>query len=210
MFESKPAKDDVEDLVETMLRKTGCMELHYKVQNAGPFLTGVVLGVVLGYTVKRWGLGRQLASSVSHNMEEMRQSVRGEQHKLVLVVRMDLKMGKGKVAAQCCHAALSCYKKGLKMAPKSVSAWEAQGLKMAPKSVSGWEAQGQPKIVLKCDGGLDELEQLEKAARALGLPTKIIHDAGRTQVKSGSETVLGIGPGPASLIDKVTDYLKLL
>nr|CAD7459063.1 unnamed protein product [Timema tahoe] len=163
--------------------------------NAGPFLAGVVLGVALGYTMKRWGLGRHLASSIVHNMEETRQSLRGEQHKLVFVVRMDLKMGKGKVAAQCCHAALSCYKKGLKMAPKSVSAWEAQG---------------QPKIVLKCDGGLDELEQLEKTARALGLPTKIIHDAGRTQVKSGSETVLGIGPGPASLIDKVTDYLKLL
>nr|CAD7588889.1 unnamed protein product [Timema genevievae] len=137
--------------------------------NAGPFLAGVVLGVALGYTMKRWGLGRDLASSIVHNMEETRQSLRGEQHKLVFVVRMDLKMGKGKVAAQCCHAALSCYKKGLKMAPKSVSAWEAQGL-----------------------------------------PTKIIHDAGRTQVKSGSETVLGIGPGPASLIDKVTDYLKLL
>nr|CAD7439407.1 unnamed protein product [Timema bartmani] len=32
MFESKPAKDDVDDPVEIMLRKTGCMELHFKVQ----------------------------------------------------------------------------------------------------------------------------------------------------------------------------------
>ena len=33
-----------------------------------------------------------------------------EDTKLVLVVRQDLKMGKGKAAAQCCHATLAAYK----------------------------------------------------------------------------------------------------
>ena len=30
--------------------------------------------------------------------------------KQVMIVRTDLKMGKGKIAAQCCHAAIGAYK----------------------------------------------------------------------------------------------------
>ena len=31
--------------------------------------------------------------------------------KQVMVVRRDLKMGKGKIAAQCCHGSIGSYKK---------------------------------------------------------------------------------------------------
>lgn len=41
-----------------------------------------------------------------------------EEHKMVLVVRTDLGMGKGKVAAQCGHASLACYKRALKHMPR--------------------------------------------------------------------------------------------
>lgn len=41
-----------------------------------------------------------------------------EEHKLVLVVRSDLGMGKGKVAAQCGHATLACYKRAVQCMPK--------------------------------------------------------------------------------------------
>ncbi|VDP81744.1 unnamed protein product [Echinostoma caproni] len=100
--------------------------------------------------------------------------------KLVLVVRTDLNMGKGKVAAQVCsHATLCCYEYALEDCPAVLQAWERQG---------------QPKIVLKA-GSLEELESLSAKADSLGLVNAIIHDAGHTQVAEGTATVLGIGPG---------------
>ena len=55
----------------------------------------------------------------------------------------------------------------------------------------------------------DELLMLQAAAMSLSLTAKMIHDAGRTQIAAGSATVLGIGPGPKSVIDQVTGSLKL-
>ena len=51
---------------------------------------------------------------------------------------------------------------------------------------------------------------LQAQAMSLGLVAKIIHDAGRTQIASGSATVLGVGPGPKSVVDSVTGDLRLL
>ena len=113
--------------------------------------------------------------------------------KLILVVRNDLKMGKGKIAAQCSHAAVSSYQ---------------QAKKNSPDLLKEWEYNGQPKVVVKTNSE-EELMQLATHARALGLITSIIRDAGRTQIAAGSTTVLGVGPGPLELIDKVTGHLKL-
>ncbi len=54
--------------------------------------------------------------------------------------------------------------------------------------------------------------QAELAHQALssGLPAYIVHDAGRTQIAAGSQTVLAIGPGPKSHIDRITGGLSLL
>lgn len=46
---------------------------------------------------------------------------------MVLVVRTDLGMQKGKAAAQCAHAALACYKKALKSHPDALASWERTG-----------------------------------------------------------------------------------
>jgi len=54
------------------------------------------------------------------------------------------------------------------------------------------------------------LEMLQATAISLGLVAEVIADAGRTQIASGSHTVLGIGPAPKSVIDRVTGTLKLL
>ena len=52
--------------------------------------------------------------------------------------------------------------------------------------------------------------QLASNALQRGLPAYIVHDAGRTQIAAGSQTVLAIGPGPKSVVDTVTGHLSLL
>ncbi|KAH9890925.1 peptidyl-tRNA hydrolase II [Cubamyces lactineus] len=114
--------------------------------------------------------------------------------KMVLVVRTDLGMTTGKIAAQCGHATLACYKILQKTNP---------GL------LKHWERTGQAKIALKANSE-DELLELEAMAKSLNLAARSIVDAGRTQIAAGSRTVLGIGPAPVELVNKVTGKLRLL
>lgn len=72
-----------------------------------------------------------------------------------------------------------------------------------------WQSRGQAKIALQA-GSEDELLLLQAQAVSLGLCAEVIHDAGRTQIASGTATVLGIGPGPKSIVNQVTGHLKLL
>jgi len=113
--------------------------------------------------------------------------------KMALVVRTDLKMGKGKAAAQCAHAAVSCYKRAL---------YDAS------RELQEWERQGQSKVVLATSEE-QGLLTLARAAQQQGLVAVVIHDAGHTQLRSGTATVVGIGPGPHHLVNKVVGHLKL-
>ncbi|KAH9921966.1 peptidyl-tRNA hydrolase PTH2-domain-containing protein [Epithele typhae] len=112
--------------------------------------------------------------------------------KMVLIVRTDLGMSTGKIAAQ--HATLACYR-----------ALE----KSNPALLKHWERTGQAKIALKARSE-DELLELEAIAKSLNLAARSIVDAGRTEIAAGSRTVLGIGPGPVDLVNKVTGKLRLL
>lgn len=100
------------------------------------------------------------------------------------------------MAAQCGHATLACYKSFLHADPNHAV-------------LKQWESRGQAKVALKIDSE-DEMLMLQAQAVSLGLCARVIHDAGRTQIASGSATVLGIGPAPKSKIDQVTSHLKLL
>ena len=44
-----------------------------------------------------------------------------------LCVRSDLGMSKGKIAAQCAHAAIGAYRSAEKTQPASLQAWEMSG-----------------------------------------------------------------------------------
>ena len=113
---------------------------------------------------------------------------------MVLVVNMALQMGKGKIGAQCGHAAVGAYQVASKLAPNTLK-W--------------WERTGCAKIALKGEND-NTLLQIEETARSLGLITYLVEDAGRTQIPAVSRTVLAIGPAPAALFDGLTGHLKLL
>ena len=107
----------------------------------------------------------------------------------------------GKIAAQCSHATLACYK---------ALARDESKKPYNPNSVlRRWESLGQAKIAVQIKSE-EELLVLQAQALSLGVCAKIIHDAGRTQIASGTATVLGVGPGPRSMIDNITGGLKLL
>ncbi|KAH0476431.1 MAG: hypothetical protein KVP17_001334 [Porospora cf. gigantea B] len=51
----------------------------------------------------------------------------GQECKMVLVVNMDLKMGKGKIGAQCGHAALAAYRRAEKLGLAELDDWINEG-----------------------------------------------------------------------------------
>ena len=113
--------------------------------------------------------------------------------KQIIVLRADLEMSSGKVAAQAGHAAVSAAEEARKN-------W--------PDWWSGWLEEGQCKIVLRV-GSEEELLELERKANELRLPTALITDRGLTELPPGTKTCLGIGPAPSDQVDKVTENLRL-
>lgn len=114
---------------------------------------------------------------------------------MVLVVNKELKMGKGKIAAQCSHAAVGCYKNSLNICPNGTKAWEYTGC---------------AKIAILCPTQDEMLNEILPKVKKSGLPYYLVEDAGRTQIAAGSRTVLGLGPAPVSLFEGITDHLKLM
>jgi PTH2 family peptidyl-tRNA hydrolase len=111
--------------------------------------------------------------------------------KQAIIIRTDLKMGKGKMIAQACHASLNSFFDSDK------------------KTIEKWISEGMKKIVLKVSSEKD-LRRLYELAKRERLPSELINDAGLTQLEPGTVTALGIGPAPDEKIDKITGNLKLL
>ncbi len=114
--------------------------------------------------------------------------------KMVFVVRGELRLTAGKAAVQVAHAAVMLY---------------LEGERHHRPSIDAWLATGQKKIAVVAKT-LEEMEELRRAARARGLSTVYVEDAGLTEVAPGTRTVLGIGPGPEAEVDAVTGSLPLL
>jgi PTH2 family peptidyl-tRNA hydrolase len=114
--------------------------------------------------------------------------------KMVFVVRGELRLTPGKAAVQVAHAAVMLYEEAVRRRSASLSAWMETG---------------QRKIALTAPT-LDDLEGLAREARARGIPSVFVQDAGLTEVAPGTKTVLGLGPAPEGEIDRVTGGLALL
>ena len=111
--------------------------------------------------------------------------------KQVILVRQDLKLPKGKMSAQCAHAAVEAV------------------LRSDKDKVKEWRSSGSGKIVVKVDNK-EELYKYNQMAKDLGLTTALITDAGKTVIAPGTDTCVAIGPDDDDQIDKITRNLKLV
>jgi PTH2 family peptidyl-tRNA hydrolase len=121
-------------------------------------------------------------------------SIRAGKIKQVILIRKDLDMGTGKIAAQASHASLESY---------------LETLRAHPEIANRWLEEGQTKIVLKIKNQA-EAATLKKELRDSGIPFKAVRDAGQTQVPPGTETAIGIGPYYETELDRITGDLPLL
>lgn len=110
--------------------------------------------------------------------------------KQVILVRKDLKLPAGKMAAQVAHASLE------------------SALKTNKSIMDAWRENGAEKIVLKVENEA-ELKEFQKRINAEKIPSALITDAGHTVVEPGTVTALGIGPVEETKIDRITGNLKM-
>lgn len=113
--------------------------------------------------------------------------------KQVIAVRTDLRMGRGKIAAQVAHASVTAAE----IARVSYTEWWNEW----------WNTQ--EKVVVKV-GRYADLEQIRQEAARSNLPHRMIHDAGHTQVAPGTATCVAVGPAPEHMVDRITGTLSLL
>jgi PTH2 family peptidyl-tRNA hydrolase len=110
--------------------------------------------------------------------------------KQAIVARADLGMGEGKLAAQVAHASLMAYENA------------------ADADAREWKRSGQKKVVLKV-GSERDLYEIQEEAKAAGLPTGLVRDAGHTQLEPDTPTAVAVGPASDAAVDEVTGSLSL-
>ncbi len=117
--------------------------------------------------------------------------------KQVLVYRRDLKMRKGKIAAQCAHASTRVF-----LARDVGGPGHLVVPLRGPMAV--WMRHGSAKIVLSVETEVDLLRVHQEAVDR-GLPTSLITDAGRTEFGGvPTKTAVAVGPALVEEVDAIT------
>lgn len=122
-------------------------------------------------------------------------SSRTYEYKMALVIRTDLKMSKGKMIVQACHAAVESSEVAKR---ENREVWEK------------WKRISHSKKVALRAESLNELLDLFNKALQLKVPCVLIKDAGLTELPPGTTTALGIGPDRSEIVDKITGHLQLI
>jgi len=136
--------------------------------------------------------------------------------KQVIVIRKDLNMRKGKIAAQAAHASMAVLldRMGVKYYYHRLEDDTAYGhedwILSVDRDSPMWEWLNGPftKIVVYVDSEEELLNVYDKAA---GLPRSLIRDKGFTEFHGVlTYTAVAIGPHYSEDVDKITGDLPLL
>ena len=116
--------------------------------------------------------------------------------KQVLVIRKDLKMRTGKIAAQAAHASMAAILDSGKLSDRL--------------EVSQWLANSFTKICVYVNSE-EELINVYESAMSLDIPCSMITDNGRTEFHGvPTRTAVAVGPAEIGKINQITGNLPLL
>jgi len=115
------------------------------------------------------------------------------EYTMAIIINSKLKMSAGKTAAQVAHGAVQ-------------AALQAEAFRS--EVLTQWLQQGGRKICLQTDS-LEVLGDLQQKATKRRIQSLEIRDAGLTEIPAGSLTVVVLGPGSKSKIEKITSQLQL-
>ena len=142
--------------------------------------------------------------------------------KQVIILRLDIPMGFGKLVVQGSHAS----QKAAYLAEHELYSPQASGIPELPPNNdpsstltlwktwfdawfhTDWNEGGYKKIVL-CVSSEAMLKEIVTKAFASYLPVFLVRDAGLTEVQSGTYTACAIGPCEDEYIDPLTQHLSL-
>ena len=133
--------------------------------------------------------------------------------KQVILYRRDLKMRKGKIAAQCAHASLAVFLRA-RIAPEGIAvaidgtpqALDPASTLVVPmdEAMVTWTSRGFKKIVLSVDDEEALLEAHRLAVEA-GIPCALIRDSGKTEFGGvPTYTTVALGPAESTVIDPIS------
>lgn len=129
--------------------------------------------------------------------------------KQVLVIRKDLNMRKGKLAAQASHASTGA------VLPRENAQVEDLGdcvrvSWVLTRPQFEWFMDLSTKIVVSVNSE-SELMEIYRKAQDAGLPCVLIQDRGFTEFGGvPTYTAVGVGPSPQAQVDAITGSLPLL
>ncbi len=129
--------------------------------------------------------------------------------KQIIVVRKDLNMRKGKIAAQSAHASmaviLDCMKESVVDGDITRTLILEEGT-----ALYDWLEGKFTKVCVSVNSE-DELLEIYRRALDSGLICSLIQDAGITEFKGvPTYTCVAVGPGYENEIDAITGHLPLL
>ena len=135
--------------------------------------------------------------------------------KMMIVMRRDLKMRKGKIAAQAGHACIEAILMALSREERMDDfKMTADGLALKntdkPRSpLSDWFAYGCAKVCVYVDSE-EALLEIEERAKEKEIIASVITDAGMTEFHGiPTKTCLALEPLPADIADELTGTLPL-
>lgn len=134
--------------------------------------------------------------------------------KQVIVIRKDLNMRKGKIAAQASHASMAFLTRGLRVYRQDLTDYPAlhndDYTEERLQVIEEWLKNSYTKICVSVNSE-EELLAVYNKAKEVGLISHLVQDCGKTEFNGvPTYTCCAIGPDYKDKIDPITNHLQLL